>query len=103
MPLLLETAWLDAIAHPDLLEHDFQGSLWDVMASLGRTATRAVERLEPALATDEQATALDVAPGAPLMRVERTTYDQLDRPLEFAVGFFRGDRTSFVVEVRAST
>ena len=34
------------------------------------------------------------------MRVERTTYDQLDRPLEYAVGFFRGDRTSFVVEVR---
>ena len=36
VPLLLETAWVDAIAHPDLLEHDFQGSLWDVMASLGR-------------------------------------------------------------------
>jgi GntR family transcriptional regulator len=102
VPLLLETAWLDAAAHPGLLEHDFTGSLWDVMASLGRTATRAVERLEPALATAEQAAALDVAPGAPLMRVERTTYDQLDRPLEFALGFFRGDRTSFVVEVRAT-
>ena len=102
VPLLLETAWLDAAALPDLREQDLAGSLWDVLASLGRRATRAVERLEPVLATDAEAPALEVAAGAPLMRVERTTYDQDDRPVEHAVGFFRGDRTHFVVEVRAA-
>jgi GntR family transcriptional regulator len=101
VPLLLETAWLDAGALPALLEQDLTGSLWDVLASLGRRATRAVERLEPVVATAAEAGALEVAEGAPLMRVERTTYDQDDRPLEHAVGFFRGDRTHFVVEVRA--
>ena len=88
VPLLLETAWLDAAALPDLLEQDLAGSLWDVLASRGRRATRAVERLEPVLATEAEAPALEVETGAPLMRVERTTYDQDDRPVEHAVGYF---------------
>jgi GntR family transcriptional regulator len=60
---------------------------------------RAVERLEPIVAGADEARLLDVPLGAPLMLVERTSFDRDDIAVEHAVGTFRGDRTSFVVEV----
>ena len=61
---------------PGLLQHPLDGSLY--ACSTRRTAvrpTRADEALEPVVAGPAEAALLDVTPGSPLMRVERTAYD----------------------------
>ena len=98
-PLLAETAWLPANRVPVLQIAQLEGSLWDALADAGHRVARAVERLEPIVAGMHEARLLAVAPGAPLMLVERTSFDRDDVAVEHAVGTFRGDRTSFVVEV----
>jgi GntR family transcriptional regulator len=57
------------------------------------------QRLEPALAEPEQAAALGVAPGSPLMLVHRVARSADGIPVEFAHDYHRGDRAQFVVEV----
>ena len=59
---------------------------------------RAVERLEPTLARPEEAEALGVAAGQPLMLVERLAYGPTGRALELSHDLFRGDRTRVVWE-----
>jgi GntR family transcriptional regulator len=59
---------------------------------------RAVERLEPALARTDEAHALGIEPGAPVMLVERTAYSAAGRALERSHDVFRGDRTRVVWE-----
>jgi GntR family transcriptional regulator len=57
---------------------------------------RAVERLEPALASTADARALGIAPRAPVMAVERTAYASSGRVVEISRDVFRGDRTRVV-------
>jgi GntR family transcriptional regulator len=59
---------------------------------------RAVERLEPGIATESEADALGVGAGAPVMRVERTAYSASGRAVEHSRDVFRGDRTTVVWE-----
>jgi GntR family transcriptional regulator len=96
VPIVVETAWVSptitAATH-------LAGSLWDELGRSGHPVVRAVERLEPVVASESEAAILGVAPGVALMRVERTSYDADDAPVEHAVGLFRGDRTTFLVEV----
>jgi len=53
---------------------------------------RADEKLRAVSATDEAATALDLAVGAPLLQVERISYTYGDRPMEVRRGLYRTDR-----------
>ena len=96
VPLVLETAWIALV----ILGSDrLVGSLWEELARRGRAVVRAVERLEPVNASPDEASALGLVAGDALMRVERTSYDHADLPVEHAIALFRGDRTTFVVEV----
>ena len=77
-----------------LLECDLAGSLY---ALLGDDApVRAVERIEPVLAGEDEAAALQVHVGAPLMLVDRLAYDGDGELVETARDVFRGDRTRIV-------
>jgi len=65
-----------------------------------RYATRpkeAVERIEVVAASPDEAMVLDVAAGAPLLSITRTTTDAGDEPIEFSHDLFRADRTRIVV------
>jgi GntR family transcriptional regulator len=57
---------------------------------------KAVERLEAVLATREEAEALGVYAGAPLLSVERVAYDADGRAIEMGSDLFRSDRTRLV-------
>jgi DNA-binding GntR family transcriptional regulator len=99
-PLTLEDSWLPVERFPGLLEHDVRGSLYALMGEVYDSApVRAVERLEPALATPAQAAALELEPGAPLMLITRVAFSARDEPVEYARDHHRGDRARFVVEV----
>ena len=98
-PVALERGAYSVDAFPGLLEGSLEGSLYDLIrARYDAVPVRAHERLEPALAHPEEAAALEIEPGAPVMLVERTAYSATGRPVEHSRDVFRGDRTTVVWE-----
>ena len=96
-PIALERNVFPADAFPGLLEEPLEGSLYALMRARGdEVPVRAVERLEPTLARADEANELGVAPGRPLMLVERVAYGPSGRALELSRDLFRGDRTRVV-------
>jgi GntR family transcriptional regulator len=93
----LEHARFPVSLFPDLLAQPLDDSVYELMAEkYGMVVTKAVERLVAVLADDEQAQILGIAVGDPLMAIERVTYDDDDRPLEYSNDIFRGDRTRVI-------
>lgn len=97
-PIAVERSRFPARRFPDLAEQALGGSLYDLLRDkYGEAPERAVERMEPVAADDETAGLLDVAPGTPLLSVERVAYNAAGDPIEHANDLFRGDRTRVVV------
>jgi GntR family transcriptional regulator len=98
-PVALERTVLSAHAYPGLLDERLDGSLYELIrARYDDVPVRSLERLEPALASEADARALEIAPGAPVMSVERTAYARSGRAVEISRDVFRGDRTQVVWE-----
>ncbi len=105
-PISLEHARLPATRFPGLLEHPLGGSLYELLQlSYGVEPGEAVERIEVASASSDEARILGVTEGAPLLSITRTTVDQDGAPLEYSHDLFRGDRTRITVRTprRAGT
>jgi GntR family transcriptional regulator len=98
-PVALERSAFAADAFPGLLNEQLDGSLYELMRrQYDEAPTRAIERLEPALARNSEAEALGIEVGAAVMLVERTAYSASGHPLERSHDVFRGDRTRIVWE-----
>ena len=96
-PVALERTWVPADVFPGLIEHRLDGSLYALLREhYDEVPVRAVERLEPTVATRAEAAALGVAARTPLMAVERLAYGESGRPLELSHDRFRGDRVRVV-------
>lgn len=96
-PLALERSSFPADRFAGLLELDLTGSLYDLLDEhFDAAPVRAVERIEPVLADVEEADALGLSVGAPLMLVDRTAFDSTGLVVETARDVFRGDRTRIV-------
>ena len=96
-PLALERSSFPADRFAGLLALDLTGSLYELLDEhFDAAPVRAVERIEPVLADAEEAEALGLPAGAPLMLVDRTAYDAAGVVVETARDVFRGDRTSIV-------
>jgi len=96
-PFALERSSFPADRFRGLLDLDLTGSLYDLLDEHFEAApVRAVERIEPVLADAEEAAALELRIGAPLMLVDRVAYDDAGLPVETARDVFRGDRTRIV-------
>ena len=96
-PFALERSSFPAERFEGLLELDLTGSLYDLLDEhFDAAPVRAVERIEPVLADPEEAEALGLPPGAPLMLVHRVAYDASGLVVETARDLFRGDRTRIV-------
>jgi GntR family transcriptional regulator len=99
-PMTLEHTWIPTGPFPGLLARDITHSLYAVMdESYGCPPVRATERLEASVALEDQARALGISPGAPLMLVVRVSYSEAGIPVEFARDYHRGDRAHFVAEL----
>ncbi|MFI6905624.1 GntR family transcriptional regulator [Nonomuraea sp. NPDC050394] len=97
-PVALELSFFPAALLPGLLREDLGGSLYDLLAARYELAPgRAVEHLDPVVATGEQATELGITPGTPLMRIERTAYAVAGVPVEYARDLYRPDRVRLTV------
>jgi GntR family transcriptional regulator len=98
-PVALERGVFPADAYPGLLDEPLEGSLYALMRGRrDEVPVRALERLEPVLATAAEAEALGIEAARPLMLVERVAYGPSGRVLELSRDVFRGDRTRVVWE-----
>jgi GntR family transcriptional regulator len=78
-----------------VLEHDLTGSLTQVLADVGAQVSVARDSLEAIVASADDAAALGVAVGSPLMRLESVGYDAALEPVRYTDSFYRGDRFRF--------
>ena len=93
VPLALEHSWFPAQVFPDLLDQRLTGSLYRLLTRHYRQRPHtAVEYLEPACVTAEQAVQLGIAPGVAVMRIERTAHTAAGLAVEYATDLFRPDR-----------
>ena len=96
-PVALERTWFPADAFPGLLDEPLEGSLYELIRRrYTDVPVRAVERLEPTVAGAREAAALEIAPGEPLIAVERIAYAEAGQALELSRDLFRGDRVRVV-------
>lgn len=100
VPLAIERATL---AEDDLPDPEAVGaSLYAALAARGRRPVRAVQRISAANLSARDAELLEVAPGAAGLRIERMSYLDGGRVLEFTRSLYRGDAYDFVAELRLS-
>ncbi len=71
----------------------YSGPLYGLFETeFGVSMVRAEERLRAVAADAEFAPLLEVAPGTPLLRVERISYTYADRPVELRIGHYVTDQ-----------
>lgn len=96
VPTILEEVWLPAAAFKGLTidtlaQH--QGPMYALFESqFGVRMVRAEENIKAVGAQEAAAQHLQVAPGSPLLSVERVAYTYSDMPMEFRRGLYRTDK-----------
>jgi GntR family transcriptional regulator len=97
-PISMERVMLPADRFPGLLELPLGGSVYELLDEhFGTRPGEAVERIEVAAASQDEALVLDVPVGAPLLAITRSTTDTDGVPFEFSYDLFRGDRIRIMV------
>jgi DNA-binding GntR family transcriptional regulator len=96
-PLAIMRNWLPLevadFADADLAAH----GLYELMRASGVHLRIAQQRIGARPASAEEATLLGEQPGAPLLTMERTTYDDSGHAVEFGSHAYRADRYSFEI------
>ncbi len=91
-PVVLDDIWLPGQAFKGLTAErlsEYKGPMYRLFESeFGVRMIRADEKLRAVAADAESAALLDVAPGAPLLSVERLSFTYGDRPLELRRGLY---------------
>jgi GntR family transcriptional regulator len=100
-PMVLVTAYLPQALCPGLEQADLaKQSLYAFLEShCGLVIARGLRRIEAVLASEYEAGLLEIDTGAPLLRLESTSYLKDGTPIEYYIDFHRGDRTRFEVEI----
>ena len=82
------------------LEDNFSNSLYRLIEQKHRVRIIwAQETIEAAEATQEQAEKLEINPGDPVLIMERISYIENDRPIEFVRAVYRPDRYKFSIRL----
>jgi GntR family transcriptional regulator len=91
-PIALENGWYPRALLPDLDRHDLSGSLYELFAGVyGHTIDSAEQTLWGETADASTARHLDAPVNTPLLVFRRVSC-AADRPLEYVVSRYRGDR-----------
>jgi GntR family transcriptional regulator len=103
-PMGIQTAYIPAALTPRLLDVDFgSASLYDVLAvRYGLVPARARETYSAVPVDPKPAGLLGVAPGSPVLAVERITFLASGKPLEFVKSIMRSDRYSITLDLVAN-
>ncbi len=101
VPTVLVTTYLPMSLAPELIRDDLNNqSLYALLESKYHVyVARGRRTIQAVLADDQQAKLLQVAKGAPLFRLDSTSYLSDGRGVEYYFAYHRGDRTQFEVEL----
>ncbi|MBC8077429.1 MAG: GntR family transcriptional regulator [Chloroflexales bacterium] len=100
VPLTLDSSFIPHAICPELLHDDLSGSLYRLLSErYALPPLRATDTLEATTADRASAFHLGVAPGAPLLYVERVAYSHNDLPLQVGRNHVRGDRVRFRINL----
>jgi GntR family transcriptional regulator len=102
-PIALEMSTLVASMCEDLLDkHNFgQESLYQVLRqNYGIVLLYAMQTIEARRASTEETKVLELNEGDPVLAITRITHSHLDKPIEYAVSAYRGDRYKFRAMLR---
>jgi GntR family transcriptional regulator len=97
IPMALEYTTVPAACLPS--KEVVEASLYDALEKNGARPVRALQRLRAVLFTPEQASLLNLAPGAPGLFIERRGFLRDGRVVEFTQSYYRGDAYDFVAEL----
>lgn len=102
VPAVLQESWLPFALAPMLVREDFVGgSLYRTLRERhGVRLGWADQEVSACAASDDQAEALEVAAGSPLLASSRLTHDDASTPVEFARSWMRPE---FPVVIRLET
>jgi GntR family transcriptional regulator len=97
VPLAIEEAYIRHHVCPGILEYDFsKESLYNILATRYNTIlVRAEQTMEAGLATPEEAELLQITLPAPVLRMERLSYNEQNLLIEYVKSVYRGDRYKF--------
>ncbi|PYY55876.1 MULTISPECIES: GntR family transcriptional regulator [unclassified Curtobacterium] len=100
VPVVLERSFFPAARFPDLLDHDLDGSLYELLRTqYGAAPTRADQELLPVVLADEEAVLLDTEPGVPVLVVKRTALSG-EVPVEYSQDVFLPEHLRLAVSGR---
>lgn len=96
-PLAIEVAYILHQVCPNILDFDFsKESLYNTLATRYNThLVRAEQTMEAGLATPQESELLQTTSPAPVLRIERFSYNEQNTLVEFVVSVYRGDRYKF--------
>lgn len=103
VPVSLQTSYLPQDLGRELLGRDLEReSLFRLLTEVfGVVPARAEEVISAVAVDDYESGILLVSPGAPALLLQRTTYDQRGRPVEFVKSVLRGDKCKFTLTLNA--
>ncbi len=96
-PLAIERAALSTSLLPD--PEKVIDSLYAVLDEDNNRPVRAIQRISAANVADEDAALLGMAPGAAGLIIERVSYLETGKAVEFTRSIYRGDAYDFVAEL----
>lgn len=99
-PTMLEKFYLPVFLFPNFDKIDLHNaSVFEQMKiHYGITIQRAEQSIEAVAASEYEAELLKMHTGAPLLLERRVSFDQHNRPVEYAKDLYRGDRIKFLLE-----
>jgi len=98
-PLVVANTWLPECRFPHFLEQDLaQRSVYQIMSAMGHKPTDAIQTMEAVSLGDAEAELLAVPRGAAALLIRRLGFAS-GIPVEYAVDYYRGDRTKFRVRL----
>lgn len=100
-PCIRERIHLPAALFPGLEKRELPNNLYELYAAeFGVTIGRASEKLKAVAAGDSESTALDLAPGSPLLRIDRLAYALDGRLVEWRISLCRTETLHYWSDLR---
>ncbi|WP_328589513.1 GntR family transcriptional regulator [Priestia abyssalis] len=100
IPMAYEMLYISEELVPDLTEEALGSSIYEYMENtLNIRIAKGEQVLEASLARKNEAAILQIKEGASVLLIERTSYMENEKPVEFVQSIYRGDRYKFKIEM----
>jgi GntR family transcriptional regulator len=100
IPMAYEMLYISQHLVPGLTKEVVSSSIYDYIENtLNISITKGEQSLEASVARKNEAAILQIKEGAPVLLIERTSYMDNQKPLEFVQSVYRGDRYKFKIKM----